>query len=155
MAKKIEDHAGDPLAAAAAADAAAALPGPDAPGVEGAAPGATPAAPAGPDYRQEAVELLRFALAVAVPYFRSLGDVWTREAQADFADAAAPVMEKYHFTLGSLQSLPELRFAVVALPLMVKTTECVRLEIEARRAAAAKDVSSDPAAPAAPAAAGV
>lgn len=142
MAKKIEDHAGDPLAAAVAADAAAAAPDAPAPG-EGAGPEPAPAAPVGPDYRQEAGELLRFLLAIAVPYFRSLGDVWTREAQADFCEAAAPVMEKYSFSLASIKTLPELRLALVALPLMVKSIECVKLELEARRAAAATEVKTE------------
>ena len=138
---------GDALRAAQEADAAARVIDQAAPAAsQSPSPGST-AAPgdaglaAGPDYRQEAAELLRFVLALVVPYCRSLGEVWTRDAQTEFCAAAAPVMEKYGFTLGALKALPEIRLALVAVPLLVKSAECVRLEIEARRAAAARDVS--------------
>jgi hypothetical protein len=130
------------LQAAEAADAAAAGAEQEQAGGQGAGP--APAAPAGPDYADEARDVIRFALALFVPIYPSLAEVYTKEAREQLAEAAAPVMEKYSVTLGGLKEWPEVRLAVVAVPLAVKTFIAVRTDTDARKSEAAKDVTPQP-----------
>ena len=138
-----EKYAGmkDPgLAAAAALDAEAAA-------ADSQVPGAPPAAPAPPmDWNQESAHLVKFLCATIVPLWPRLGAVYTPQVQDSIAAAAAPLMEKYDFSLADLFGRygAEIGFAMVALPLVVPTVDAIKADRAEARAAKASTSSSTP-----------
>lgn len=127
-------------AEAAELDAASAPPPTDAQG--------QPVAPV--DYAAESAMLLRALVGIAAPFFPSVAKIWTDDKQRAVAAAAAPVMEKYGFTLGDFMAgwREEITLAVVAGPVILETID----GIKADRAAKAKGptAAAAPGSPAAP-----
>ena len=99
------------------------------------AAGGEPPQPPVADPVAEARGLVDTLIAVAVPFFPGLDQVYTPEARQRLAEAAGPLMAKYNFTVGGLfdKWKEEINFGFVALPLVLQT---VRV-ITAQRAAAA------------------
>lgn len=118
---------------AAAIDQARAAPAPDAP--ESAA---MPAAAADPE--GDARDVIEFAHAALVPLYPSLERVYTPDVRARLAAATARLLVKYDVSILALAAAwePELKFAMVALPLIVPTVQAVRAD----RAAAQQDTRS-------------
>lgn len=108
------------IAQGAALDADAAPPPVDATGA--------PVAPT--DYRAEASMLLSALVGMAAPFYPSVPVIWTPEKQTAVATAAAPVMEKYGFTLGDFMGQwgAEIGLLIVAGPLILATIDGVKAD---------------------------
>jgi hypothetical protein len=105
------------------------------------------------DYATEAREIIEFAHAMFTPLWPSLGTVYTDDVRARIIATAAPLMEKYKFTLGVIG--PELAFVLVTAPLVYPTIAAVKHDNEKRRTEArakATPIGESAAAPAAVAA---
>lgn len=114
------------IAQGAALDAGAEPPPVDAKG--------QPVAPT--DYGSEAAMLLKALVGIAAPFFPSVPKIWTDDKQAAVAAAAAPVMEKYGFTLGSFMGDygAELTLLIVAGPVVLETIDGIKADrAEAKR----------------------
>jgi len=91
------------------------------------------------DYAGEAGMLIGFAVTTAATFWPSVKEVWTDANQKAVAAAAAPVMEKYGFTLGDFMGAykEEIGLLFVAGPLILKTIDAVekdkRAALEAKR----------------------
>lgn len=100
---------------------------------------ATGQPPAPVDYAGEAGMLIGFAVTTAATFWPSVKEVWTDANQKAVAAAAAPVMEKYGFTLGDFMGAykEEIGLLFVAGPLILKTIDAVekdkRAAIDAKR----------------------
>ena len=126
-----------PAALAALVNEAAALDTAAAPPAAPGAPG-EPAAPPPPDYQAEALDLVEFAVEALVPLYPSLAAVYTKEKQTKLAAAAGNLMAKYQVNLVDLlRWLPELQFAIIALPLATASYAAIRADIATMRAAEA------------------
>ena len=88
---------------------------------------ATGQPPAPVDYAGEAGMLIGFAVTTAATFWPSVKEVWTDANQKAVAAAAAPVMEKYGFTLGDFMGAykEEIGLLFVAGPLILKTIDAV------------------------------
>lgn len=112
---------------------------------------ATGQPPSPVDYAGEAAMLIGFAVTTAGTFWPSVKEVWTDANQKAVAAAAAPVMEKYGFTLGDFmgQYKEEIGLLFVAGPLILKTVDAVEkdkraaLDAKRRPAAAAPDAGLD------------
>lgn len=97
------------------------------------------APPAPVDYAGEAGMLIGFAVTTAATFWPSVKEVWTEANQKAVAAAAAPVMEKYGFTLGDFMGAykEEIGLLFVAGPLILKTIDAVekdkRAALDAKR----------------------
>ena len=124
-----------PAGLAALVTEAAAIDQAAAPAAAPGAPGAA-AAPLPPDYQAEALDLVEFAVEALVPLYPSLAAVYTKEKQTKLATAAGNLMAKYQVNLVDLLKwLPELQFAIVALPLATASYAAIRADIATMRAA--------------------
>jgi hypothetical protein len=100
---------------------------------------ATGQPPAPVDYAGEAGMLIGFAVTTAATFWPSVKEVWTDANQKAVAAAAAPVMEKYGFTLGDFMGAykEEIGLLFVAGPLILKTIDAVekdkRAALDAKR----------------------
>ena len=100
---------------------------------------ATGQPPAPVDYAGEAGMLIGFAVTTAATFWPSVREVWTDANQKAVAAAAAPVMEKYGFTLGDFMGAykEEIGLLFVAGPLILKTIDAVekdkRAALDAKR----------------------
>jgi hypothetical protein len=139
----------DPLATAAAAlDVEAAR-------VEegAAAPGAPIEAPPAPvDRAAEATDLVEFCSTLLFPLWPRLEQVYLPAVRARLAGAAVPLMAKYDFSLADFFKawMPEIGFAMVAVPLVTPTLQAIRadrLERKAIEAATVKPAAAGAAAP--------
>ena len=106
------------------------------------APGEAPPPPV--DYRAEARDFIGFARSLFVPLYPRLEPVYTDATCDRIADAAAPVMQKYGFTLGALFGRfgPEIGLAIVLAPLVGPTLAAVRAPRQAP--SSASSASSPP-----------
>lgn len=136
--------------------AAAAIPVPETPSEQG---GAHPAgaeaetnAPPPPIVtpEEEALALVEILWGVIEPVYPSLSKIYTDEARARLARAAAPLMQKYNFSVRLAKWQEEIDFAFVALPLALQTVRAIQADNAAR---ALKKPAAPNEAPPAPAAA--
>ena len=88
-----------------------------------------------PDVAAEVAALVKTVADLLTPAFPSLGLIYTPETCDRLGAAAAPVMEKYGWTVGEVFGKwgPEIGLAVAALPVVVATVKAVRHDIEQRR----------------------
>jgi hypothetical protein len=112
----------DAIAAESAALDAELAPAPIQPGQTG------DIAPVVIDTLGEARDLIRFVVGVFVPLYPKLEAVYTAERQDALAQASVPLMEKYGVTMGGMFERwgPEIRFALVAVPLAMETAKVVQ-----------------------------
>jgi hypothetical protein len=105
------------------------------PASPGQAPDTQPA-PAPVDYLGECRDVIGFAYESLAPLYPKTGAVYTAEVRERIAAAAAPLAEKYGFTLGSFLGEwgPEFRFALVAIPLIVPTARALAEDRADRKA---------------------
>ncbi len=103
------------------------------------------------DFPGEAKMLISTLVLIAGPFFPSVPKVWTAEKQAAVAAAAAPVMEKYGFTLGDFMGAykEEIALLFVAGPLVLETIDGIKADraAKAKPAAPAADLGSPDAYP--------
>lgn len=97
--------------------------------------------PAGADFGNEAKMLIAFIVGLAAPFYPCVPKVWTAEKQEAVAAAAAPVLEKYGFDMGSFfgQWGAEINLALVAGPLVLATADAIKAERAAKKAAPPAD----------------
>lgn len=98
------------------------------------------------DYGTEAAMLLSTLVLIAAPFFPSIPRIWTDAKRKAVAAAAAPVMEKYGFTLGDFMGAykEEITLLVVAGPVILETIDGIKAD---RAAAKATDKPTPTAAP--------
>jgi hypothetical protein len=98
-----------------------------------------PAMPAGADYQGDAKILVQFVFDGVTPVYPTLTPIYTPEVRARLADSIGRLMQKYQFDLATLFARwePEIRFVMVAMPLIVPTANAIREQRAADRAAAA------------------
>ena len=90
------------------------------------------------DYGTEAAMLVSTLVLIAAPFFPSIPKIWTDAKQKAVAAAAAPVLEKYGFTLGDFMGAwkEEITLLVVAGPLVLETIDGVKADRAAAKAGA-------------------
>lgn len=87
-----------------------------------------PPAPAVVTPEQEAAAMIEIVLSLVEPVYPMLKIVYTPEARERLARAAGPLMKKYNFSLSGLEKWKEeIDFALVALPLAIKTIEAIKI----------------------------
>lgn len=93
--------------------------------------------PAPVDYLGECRDVVTFAYESLAPLYPKTGAVYTPEVRERIAAAAAPLAEKYGFTMGRLMGEwgAEFRFALVAIPLIVPTARALAEDRADRKAA--------------------
>lgn len=104
-------------------------------------------APAAPtDYPGEAKMLLAALVGIAAPFYPSVPKIWTEEKVAAVAAAAAPVMEKYGFTLGDFLGAykEEVALLIVAGPLILQTIDGIKADRAAPKKAPAASSAAQP-----------
>lgn len=95
------------------------------------------------DYQGEAAMLLNLGVTMAGQFWPCVPAIWTKDKQTAVAAAAAPVMEKYGFTLGDFMGAykEEIGLLFVAGPLVLQTLDAVKAEkiaaLKAKRETAA------------------
>jgi len=82
------------------------------------------------DYQDEAAMLLNLAVTMAGQLWPCVPTIWTADKQTAVAAAAAPVMEKYGFTLGDFMGAykEEIGLLFVAAPLVLATLDGIKAE---------------------------
>lgn len=82
------------------------------------------------DYGTEAAMLVSTLVLIAGPFFPSIPKIWTDAKQKAVAAAAAPVLEKYGFTMGDFMGAwkEEITLLVVAGPLVLETIDGVKAD---------------------------
>jgi hypothetical protein len=125
--------AADTLAAAAAVldvEAARVEEGAGAPGAPSEAP------PAPVDRAAEATDLVEFCSTLLFPLWPRLETVYLPAVRARLAGAAVPLMAKYDFSLSDFFKawMPEIGFAMVAVPLVTPTLQAIRADRAERKA---------------------
>ncbi len=82
------------------------------------------------DYQAEAKDLMAFTLAMLVPFYPCLEDIYTPDTVTKLSSASARLMEKYGFTFGEFLTKwgPEIAFLIVAGPLVPKTYKAIKAE---------------------------
>ncbi|MYM96246.1 hypothetical protein [Duganella vulcania] len=101
-------------------------------------------APPGPD--EQALDMVNGFAGMLAGYAPDAAAVWTPEARQASAQAIAPLMVKYNFSLMAIP--PELTAAIVVGPLLYRSATIVRDKLQADRAAKAQP-GAQPAPPAA------
>lgn len=93
---------------------------------------------------QEARSLVDMAVELALPWYPALAQVYTEDARARLAVAAAPLMAKYNVSVGSIfdQWREEIGFALVALPIALQTVKVITAE-RARKAMSSQAQASE------------
>lgn len=86
------------------------------------------AAAAAPDYGREAAIMVDMFAGLVTGYAPATAEVWTNPAKQRTAMALAPVLEKYGITFDALPC--ELLFAVVAGPLLWRSSKLVAMQME-------------------------
>ncbi len=99
------------------------------------------------DYAGEAEMLLNLGVTMAGQFWPCVPTIWTADKQKAVAAAAAPVMEKYGFTLGDFMGAykEEIGLLFVAGPLVLQTLDAVKAEKLAARRAPKPDAAPAPA----------
>jgi len=110
--------------------------------------GAQAASPVPVDYVAEARDLGEFAFGSLVPLYPGLEAVYTSDVRERIYAAAARVLEKYNVRIGDLfgRFEPEIRLAIVVVPLVPATIRAIR----AQPAAAAAPGAPEPVPPGSP-----
>lgn len=100
------------------------------------------------DYGSEASMLLKALVGIAAPFYPSVPRIWTPDKQSAVAAAAAPVMEKYGFTLGDFMGQwgEELTLLIVAGPVVLETVDGIKADRAERKAAAGRAPAANDAA---------
>ena len=104
-----------------------------------------PPPPAVIDHAAEARGLVDMLGALITGYSPACGPLWNADTKARIAEAAAPVMVKYNFSMGGMP--PELVLLIVAGPVLYQSSKIVAHQMNAEKKAAAdvQDVRAKPA----------
>ncbi len=95
-----------------------------------------PPPPAVIDYAHEARGMVDMFGALATGYAPKCAPLWAAETKQRIAEATAPVMAKYNFTLGAMPC--ELVLMVVAGPVLYQTSRIIAQQMNDEKQAAAK-----------------
>jgi len=90
-----------------------------------------PPPPAVIDYAQEARGLVDMLGALITGYAPACGPLWNESTKGRIAEAAAPVMVKYNFSIGGMP--PELVLLVVAGPVLYQSSKIVAKQMNEDR----------------------
>jgi hypothetical protein len=120
-----------------------AAPAPAGPSAGRPADGLSAGQPAGPapiDYAGDAKLLVEFVYDGVTPVFPALAPIYVPEVRLRLADSIGRLMQKYELSLAGIFARwePEIRFAMVALPLAVPTYQVIAEQRAADRAARAQ-----------------
>lgn len=87
------------------------------------------------DLAAELAALLQTAAGILVPAFPCLATIYTEATCKRLGDAAAPVMDKYGWSVGGLFDRwgAEITLAAVALPVALATAQGVKADLAAKR----------------------